>query len=378
MSRICLHGYYGMGNLGDEAILQALLRQFRDRHGLKTTVFSRNPGKVAEQYGVRSIHALSRRHLLKRIWNLKTAGLYALGGGGLLKDYGNSSSSLESWMHIFRLCKKLHVKTALCAVGVENIHFPRTKTVLEQVLNQVDLLTVRDEDSKILLKNIGIEKEIIVTSDPAILLAKGTPREIPGKGQPLKVTVCVRHWYDRGFFVADPAKNENLVKALSQALDFLVDNYNARIDFIPMRTISYDDDREMAKKILQHMKNKTKTSTELYSYSPSVDEFIRLVDQSTLIIGMRLHSLILGAASGIPVIALEYMPKVSAFMKSINQHDYSFQPGTVTKDDIIPAITKTFNSFHERSRFILNRVSTLKEITEETIARIVNTRKNNG
>lgn len=367
-----LHGFYGEGNLGDEAILKALLTQFHRKHKKKVVVFCRKPEKVAEQYGIKSVHSQSRRHLLKRIWHLKTAGLYALGGGGLIKDYGNSSASLESWLDIFRLCKKLRVKTALCAVGVENIRFPRTKTVLKQVLDQVDLLTVRDEDSKILLKNIEVEKDIIVTNDPAIILAEGKTREAPGKVHPLKVIVCVRHWYDRGFFVTDPEKNENLVNTLSRALDFLLDNYNARIDFIPMRTVPYDDDREMAKEIVKHMKSKGKASAKLNAYSPSVDEFIRTADQSTLIIGMRLHSLILGAASGIPIIGLEYMPKVKAFMESIAMQEFSHNLEDITASALINTIKKILEDYKNYSRQLVAAISEKKQIFNQSIDQILN------
>jgi len=373
MKKIVLHGFYGQGNLGDEAILKALLEQFSERHNLKLVVFCRNPEKVSDQYGVKSVHSQSGRHWLERIWELKTAGLYILGGGGLIKDYGGSSASLEGWLEILRLCKKLHVKTALCAVGVENIRYPRSKTVLKQVLDKVDFITVRDEDSKNLLKEIGIENNIDVISDPAILLTEGKTRKLAEKKNDrlVRVIVCVRHWFDQGFFIADPAKNENLANALSRTLDFLVDNYNVRIDFIPMRTVSYDDDREMAKEIVKYMKNKNKAALHLYSTSTSVDEFTREVDRCTLVIGMRLHSLILAAASGVPIIGLEYMPKVKAFMASIGMQEFSHNLENLTASTLIHSIKKILGNYENYSSQLVLKIAEKKQILSQSIEQLV-------
>ncbi len=116
---------------------------------------------------------------------------------------------------------------------------------------------------------------------------------------------------------------------------------------------------------------KHSNGVNIHSSAPGVDEFIDIAKQSSLIIGMRLHSLILGAAAGVPVIGLEYMPKVKAFMESINQGDYSLGLEAVTGEKLIGLIEDTFERYDARSKAICLEVSKLQEICRNSIAELI-------
>lgn len=369
MTKIAIHGFYGQGNLGDEAILRALLQEFSKFPDTKVVVFSRNPKQVSITHGVRSVQSQGRQSFLLRIWEIKTSDLFILGGGGLLKDYGNDSSSLKEWLRLLRFAKKLNVKTALCTIGVENIRYDESKKLLRDSLDKVDLITVRDRKSKDILIDIGVINEIKVVSDPAVLLANINADKIEDNLISSKVTICIRHWFSKGFYIEKPEVNENFIRSLSIAADFLIDHYNKKIDFIPFRTTSYDDDRIVAKQVVSYMKHKDKT--HIYSNAPEVDEFIEIVSQSSLVIGMRLHSLILATSIGIPVIGLEYMPKVKAYMESIKQSEYSLDLETITSKKLINKILITFEKYKERSQIINSEVFRLRKLASSNIKDLI-------
>jgi len=369
MKKIALHGFYGQGNLGDEAILKALLQEFSKFPNIKVVVFSSKPKQVFRAHGVRSINSQGRRNFLRRIWEIKTSDLFILGGGGLLKDYGNDSSSLKEWLRLLRLAKRLNVKTVLCAVGVENIRYDESRKLIRDALDKVDLITVRDCSSKDILRDIGVINEIKVVSDPAVLLTNINADKIEDNLVSSKVIICIRHWFSKGFYIEKPEVNENFIRSLSVAADFLVERYNKKIDFIPFRTISYDDDRIVAKQVVSYMKHKDKIY--IHSSAPEVDEFIEIVRQSSLVIGMRLHSLILGTSIGVPVIGLEYMPKVKAYMESIKQSEYSLDLETITSKKLINKILITFEQYKERSQLISLEVSRLKKLVSTNIEDLI-------
>ncbi len=369
MNKIAIHGFYGHGNLGDEAILKALLQEFKKSSNIKLVVFSDNPKQVSMMHGVKSVHSRGRRSALRRIWEIKTSDLFILGGGGLLKDYGNNSSNIESWLRLLQLAEKLKVKVALCAIGVENIRYDSSKTLLKNTLDKTNLITVRDRKSKDILKDIGVRNEIKVVTDPCVLLANIGTSKIKDISTPPKVIICVRHWFDKGFYIEKPALNENFIRSLSMAADFLVENYKAIIDFIPMRTTDYDDDRVVSNQVLSSMKHKNRVN--IHSRALEVDEFIEMAEQSSLIIGMRLHSLILGASAGVPVIGLEYMPKVKVFMDSINQGDYSLGLEAVTGDKLIGLIEDTFERYNTRCKAIRTEVSKQRKIIRNSLAELI-------
>ena len=370
MKKIAIHGFYGQENLGDEAILKALLQEFSKFPNKKVLVFSSKPKQVSITHGVRSVNTQGRRSLLRRIWGLKTSDLFILGGGGLLKDYGSDSSSLERWLRLLQLAKKLNVKTALCAVGIENIRYDESRKLLRDVLNKVDLITVRDRNSKDILIDIGVTNEVKVVTDPAVLLANiNASKKIKDISMSPRVIICGRHWFDKGFYIEKPEINENFMRSLGATADFLVEHYNAEIVFIPFRTTSYDDDRIVAKQVVSYMKHKDRT--HIHSHAPWVDEYIEMAKQSSLVIGMRLHSLILGTSVGVPVIGLEYMSKVKAYMDSVGQSEYSLDLETITSEKLISRIENVFNNYDTTSKKILSQISKLQSVAKENIAEMV-------
>ena len=369
MKKIAIHGFYGQGNLGDEAILKAILQEFSKFSEIEVVVFSRDPEEVSRIHGVRSVHSQGRQRLLRRIWEIKTSDLFIFGGGGLLKDYGSDFSSLERWLRLLRLAKRLNVKTALCAVGVENIRYDESRKLLKDALDRVDLITVRDRNSKDILMDIGVTNEVKVVTDSAVLLANINASKKKDISMPPRVIICVRHWFSKGEYIEKPEVNENFIRSLSVAADFLIEHYNTEIDFIPFRTTSYDDDRIVAKQVILYMKHKGRT--RIHSRAPEVDEFIEMSKQSSLIIGMRLHSLILGTSVGVPVIGLEYMPKVKAYMDSIGQTEYSLDLERITGEKLISLIKNISENYDTKSEKILSGVSKLQKIARENIVEMV-------
>ncbi len=369
MQKITIHGFYGHGNLGDEAILKALLQEFNKSPNIKVVVFSSNPKQVSRTHGVRSVQSQGKWSLLRKIWEIKTSNLFILGGGGLIKDHGSDSSSLDKRLRLLRFAKKLNVKTAVCAVGVENIRYDESRKLIRDALDEVYLITVRDRNSKDILVDIGVTNEVKVVTDPAVLLANNNASKIKDISMSRRVIICVRHWFDKGFYIEKPEVNEHFVRSLSVAADFIVEHYMAEIEFIPFRTTSYDDDRIVAKQVVSYMKRKDRT--HIHSRAPEVDEYIEMAKQSSLVIGMRLHSLILGTSVGIPVIGLEYMSKVKVYMDRIGQSEYSLDLRTMTDERLISVIETIFNNYKINSEKILSEVSKLQVVAKESIAEMV-------
>jgi polysaccharide pyruvyl transferase CsaB len=359
-----------MGNLGDEAILTALLNVLNKDRRVDITIVSRNPRQVQTIHGVEAIHEKGKMGRLQLMWALQRCELFLLGGGGLIKDYGEDSKSIVNWLNPLQMAtkKKPRTKIALVAVGVENIRYKRSKKAVLEALSGVDMITVRDRHSKKILENLGVEKDIEVVSDPAILLCQTRKGKRALKARP-RVLVCVRHWFDKGNYISNVEKNRRMLDTLSRAVDCLIQNYDADVDFYPLRISSPDDDRIVANQIVKNMRFQARA--KIHISVPDVDEFIRMMDRYSLVIGMRLHSIILAAASGIPTIGLNYMPKVAAFMESIQQEQYLIDLETINLEKLKNAINHIFESHKEISKTILSKISVLQKVTEDSINRIL-------
>ena len=64
MARVLLSGYYGFGNVGDEAILASTVLSLRERSpGIEISVLSANPAETARSYGVETYGRMSPREV---------------------------------------------------------------------------------------------------------------------------------------------------------------------------------------------------------------------------------------------------------------------------------------------------------------------------
>jgi polysaccharide pyruvyl transferase CsaB len=318
---IGIHGFYGMQNLGDEALLHVFLQEVRKAlPDYAPVVYSMRPDRIRRDYGVSSVwtHPGRKRWILQQ-WSLWRNRLFILGGGGILHDYGPDSSGIRTWLSLLSRSLQLGRKTALFFIGVDTIRHEESRQLIADTIPQVDFISVRDQRSAEFLRDIGVTQPIHQAIDPAILLVQPRQRRRCG-GTPLRVAVCLRHWFKSSMETEDKVLFPIILDELGASLNRLIEHYNAEIVFYPMRDIHYDDDCIINREVCDRLERPD--CARCIDTPPSIPDFIDALDEVDLMIGMRLHALILASAKGIPVIALEYMPKVSEYMQSIGQGAY--------------------------------------------------------
>lgn len=326
---VVVHGFYGEGNVGDEAILAATLEAIRQA-GAEPFVFAWNPERVRADFGVPSLNPNRTRRL--KVWRvLLQARAYLLGGGGLIKDYGGGPRSLGEWLVWLDAARQLGVKTMTWSVGVENLLYPESKARVREVFEHVDVVTVRDAGSAERLREVGLTREIIVTADPVPHLARKHARP-RGRAARLRVLACMRHWYPYEFRVPDEDANQQMMSAVAGALDHLVEEHGAEVAFLPFRTLAKDDDREACRAIQQRMRS---ASTLYDDPDPSVEMTMDRIAKADLVFGMRLHASVIATSMGIPTIAISYMPKVRDYMVSINHDEWCVDVGCFSEKDLV-------------------------------------------
>lgn len=326
---VIVHGYYGMGNVGDEAILEATLEAIREA-GAEPFVFAWKPEEVRADFGVPSLNPNRARKVV--VWHvLLQARAYLLGGGGLIKDYGGSPQSLSRWMGWLDAARRLGVRTMTWSVGVENLVYPESKARVREALEHVDVITVRDAGSAERLREAGVTREVIVTADPVPFLARPWRSRRRTSGG-LRIAVCLRHWYSSQQAVEDSHVFERCLDALGEALDHLCEQHGASVTLVPFRTASGDDDREVGRALQRRMRGE---ATLLATADPSVQETLDRLAEADLVIAMRLHAVVMATSMGVPALALAYMPKVRDYMAEIGQERFCADMDEVAADWLI-------------------------------------------
>src|SRR4051812_7045999 len=133
--------------------------------GVELTVFTRCVSHTREHHDVDRV--VDAREALRDelVHEVERLDLLLLGGGGILYD-----REAESYLHVPRIAQAVGVRTATYAVGAGPLVRPAERRAVAEVLNGMAGITVRDVRARRLLEEIGVEKEISVTADPALLL----------------------------------------------------------------------------------------------------------------------------------------------------------------------------------------------------------------
>lgn len=323
---IVVSGYYGFDNLGDEAILEELigeLAEFVDKQNI--VILSQNPEVTAARYGVR---AQDRWQLAEIASLLSQTRLFISGGGGLFQDT-ESVKSVIYYGGLISMARALGAKVLVYAQGIGPI-----KSTLGRYLTRTSLalshaLTVRDADSVQLLSAWGLSASL--TGDPVWLLsAEQLPESArkfvadlrkENKGKKL-VGLSLRQ--GGGF---DHGHIEMLAKSMQEA--GLTKNHI--IVPIPLQTAQ--DIKPLEDFVSTWTGLGGKIASPHLGELQKPSQWLKLIGSLDLVVGMRLHSLIMALSSGIPCIGIAYDPKVTNVLNKFAQANLPYVRGEKPKDE---------------------------------------------
>ncbi|HZO93476.1 MAG TPA: polysaccharide pyruvyl transferase CsaB [Candidatus Baltobacteraceae bacterium] len=299
-TRLLLSGYYGFGNLGDEALLEVIVRQLRARFpGAVVDVLSGDPQKTSEAYGVEATPRWSPGQVKEAI---ERADVVLSGGGGLLQNV-TSLRSLLYYANIIRSAVRAGKPTMVFAQSVGPLDF-WGRMVVRNFCKGITAATVRDERSRALMASLVPDVRVERTADPVFLFEPGgAPLDLAAEGlgdlgAPL-VVVSVRKWQG----------NETTVQTMATVVDRLAGRYGARVAFLPL---GGPPDAEVSTTIIRRC-----ASTPVLLPDYPLGQAAQVIARASLVIGMRLHALIIAARLGVPFLAVPYDPKVNALLEDL-------------------------------------------------------------
>ncbi|OCL25476.1 polysaccharide pyruvyl transferase CsaB [Orenia metallireducens] len=352
MKRIILSGYYGFKNAGDEAILAALIDNFKNsRADIEIIVLSSNPEWTRSVHGVKAISRTSSTGLIRY---LKGADLLISGGGSLLQDV-TSNKTIPYYLGVILLAKIFKVPVFFCAQGVGPINNIFNRRLVKAILNRVNLITVRDVESKELLEEIGIREDIHLTADPVFALPKSNQERVKDilkiegiKAKENILGISLRPWQDNSY-----------LKQMAEILDGLKERLDINILFIPFH---YPVDVEVSRRVAELMKNKTEIITN--SYTPQ--EVLGLIGEVDMLLGVRLHSLIFAALNRVPLIGISYDPKIDSFLNRLELSALA-KIDNLDISEVIGEIIGIWSRKEELQRVIKKKINNLEGLARQNI-----------
>lgn len=345
-SQVLFSGYYGFGNAGDEAVLAASVAMLRRKQpDLPIRVLSANPAATSAELKVEASPRMNPAAIAPQ---LMRTGLFISGGGSLLQDR-TSTRSLVYYLTLLETAKRFGCKTMIFAQGIGPLLRPESRERTARVLSKVDRITVRDGESAELLRQIGIQGSIEVTADPVFALPPSeslrvTEATAAGPG----IAVSLRPW--------DGV--QTLIEPLAEALRPFAEQG------IPIYgwALYPEEDAPQLEALKAHL---PQCQILKGPFTPS--EWSALAARARVVVGMRLHALIFGAARSAPVLGISYDPKVDALLQRV-RGTLVCRPGeTLDSTGLSKEIERTLNEDERRRRSRQERIAHLQALAEQNV-----------
>lgn len=336
--KIALFGAFGVGNLGNECTLQALLYNIRKYvPDAEISCICSGPDEARSAYNIpaslikdiplspiRSPILRSLRRIFvaipielirwfKAIAKLRNVNMLIMTGTGMLGGLSIAPLGLHyeilKWAVVARLCQ---CKVLFLSVGAGSIQHPLSRRFVKAALSCADYRSYRDHFSKDYLKRIGFESECdyvypdLAYSYPTAMIPRAHPDgashgTVVGVGLLTSVlqkdqTVYRDYIVKLGNFVCWLLERKYTVRLLIGDVAY---DQRARHDlraFIEESGITYESGRIIDEP------------------ATSVDDILSQLAGTDLVVASRLHNVLLALMLGKPVLAISYHEKVDALM----------------------------------------------------------------
>ncbi|MBO8161812.1 MAG: polysaccharide pyruvyl transferase family protein [Thermosipho sp. (in: Bacteria)] len=336
--KITLIGAYGT-NVGDNAILLGILRQM-DRtlkesgYTPRFYIFTNYPDHLKNVLK-NQIHELNSAIRFLKITNvpkmlitLANSDILICGGGGLIVDDWHlifSSIYLIPivWAYLFNKFITIY------SIGAST---PRSKIgrfLTSRILSIADIITVRDVNSRKALLGTGIRKPIYLYPDPALLLVpkkyKKIEKYLNYKRNTTRIILSLRYIFK---YYSENIINHNcLLDNFRRIIGMLIKLYNATIFFIPFNKHPkkwFENDLIIGEQLKERVNDHSRFI--IIDDIDNPEEIIGLITNADMLIGTRLHSLILASVANTPIIGISGDQKVSNFLDTLGLKKFSISP----------------------------------------------------
>ena len=322
-------GVYGKGNLGDEALLRCIAD---DVHAClpdaEILAICSNPETVRDSLGFRAIRRSPWRGFIHKLRLVHSCRLLIIGGGTLLCDHNSIIADLKAMGSYFfwpMLARLFGIPTMAYAQGVGPATHRVIRQAIRRFLPRLADGTFRDSASAQLARQmVGDGCQWPATCDPVVGGTRFMPDRITTAAS-AQVQKWVREVGDYALvalrypkLVTMEAHREYLERSASAIVAFQARSGAHLVLFPAHISEQYQDDRAC----VSHVK-RALLASGTFQANISVAIWDDLTDAAVIlqnarvVIGDRLHALLLAAMNGVPVVGLAAENKIGGCLDEI-------------------------------------------------------------
>jgi polysaccharide pyruvyl transferase CsaB len=295
-AKLLLAGYFGCGNLGDDAILMGLSQGLKDED-VEMVLLSGSPDETYRQYGIRSA---PRKDIKVIDEEIKRCDVLVFPGGSIFQDV-TSVKSPAYYSTLVTKAKKAGKRVVFLAQGVGPLTSFFGKRFAVTAFKAADDIVVRDPGSLQTLRDLGIKTPVQVAADLAFLMP-------PPIERPDSQSFAVGNMKTVGIAPRPFGKHTKTIIQLFGDLARMLYQSGQMPVLIEM---DHNDDRNLIAEIGKTQGGKVPDIRKLQTPMQVQERMARM----DAVIAMRLHAGILATTVGVPSFMVSYDPKVAAFAK---------------------------------------------------------------
>ena len=327
---IFLNGCYGACNLGDDIMMDIVIRDIKKIFDTNVVFNIRSKGNSTCHIDDPNIHYIHQNRY-EEVLAIKKSNYYIWGGGTFL--YENKDNGFKSIFSIFLhllLARLFRSKIIFYSIGYGPFLTKKTAFLAKLMIRMSDFITARDEISYHEL--FKINPNTIYTED--LVYRLNVTKNITKKSSDIIDIVINSVYY------SSTLELEQFSNFIIQTIEKIKKtNSKIMLHFIAAWDSNDNSDTKSNLKLLNLLQDKMPFDYKIYS---QIDKtaIISLIQNSKIVIAHRLHILLIATLFDKEIYTLAYHSKVTKFLAQINYHN-----GKYEKNLINMAIDKSNQNF---------------------------------
>jgi polysaccharide pyruvyl transferase WcaK-like protein len=263
--------------------------------------------------------------------------------------------------------------------GVGPLRTTIGRHLARSVYQRCDEVLVREDDSRELLLSCGVDPWRVSTWTDVAFVTRAAPERrideilaalgLAGPNPTLGVNVT-RHL--NLWFKTDGLTEEGFALRLAGVLDELAGRIApARILLI----CTHRKDIGLAQSVRDHMSDR---ATPILANDPKHEDgtgydchdIVGVMSRLGLLVGMRLHSVVMAMATGTPVIAVSYAPKVASTLRLLGLEDNVVELSSAGVDRLLDAVEHAWTDRAQQRAALAPRIADAKQRVHAATERV--------
>jgi len=256
-------------------------------------------------------------------------------GSGVLSDHSGGVSNFPYTLFKWSiLSKATRTKLAFVSVGAGPLNSAISRLLVKVSLWLADYRSFRDQSSKQLIERIGVRGDNPIYPDLANGLEIPLLRTANDHSRPVVGVNLFPHYDNRYWAASDLTVYQRYINTMADFVSWLIQNKYI-VAFFPTQFRADPPVIEDLKNALAQSGNSPPGDQLIEMPVRSVEELLKLLSLTDLVVATRFHGIVLSFLMNKPVVALSNHHKMVDLMLDMGQADYLLNIDTFTSEMLI-------------------------------------------